>query len=146
MNGSGNNGCGGFAAAGRLQNWNLPVEVWLPKGEDALRSISREQLNRAKEGGVAINEGEPKASKSPEVCVLDAYIGYGYSKRDDSVTSEVFSCLAEHPNVISLDAPSGLNVTAEVSESGLSPKATLALAFPKIGLLLRLLLNRKSDS
>ena len=95
---------------------------------------------------MAINEGEPKASKSPEVCVLDAYIRYGYSKRDDSVTSEVFSCLAEHPNGISLDAPSGLNVTAEVSESGLSPKATLALAFPKIGLLLRLLLNRKSDS
>jgi NAD(P)H-hydrate epimerase len=133
--GSGNNGGGGLAAARRLHNWNLPVEVWLPKGEDALRSIPREQLNRAKEVGVAIHEGEPKASKGSDVCILDAYIGYGYSKRNDSVTSDVFSYLAEHSNVISLDAPSGLDVTTGVSESGLSPIATLTLAFPKIGLL-----------
>ena len=133
--GSGNNGGGGLVTARRLHNWNLPVEVWLPKGEDALRSIPREQLDRAKEVGVAINEGEPKTSKSPEVCILDAYIGYGYSKRGDSVTTEVFSYLAEHSNVISLDAPSGLDVTTGVSESGLSPKAILTLAFPKIGLL-----------
>ncbi|TET81476.1 hypothetical protein E3J38_03845 [candidate division TA06 bacterium] len=133
--GSGHNGGGGLVAARRLQNWNLPVEVWLPKGEDALRSIPMEQLNRAKEAGVTINEGEPRASKGPEVCVLDAYIGYGYTERDDSVTNEVFSYLAEHSDVISLDAPSGLDVTTGVSESGLSPRATLTLAFPKIGLL-----------
>jgi NAD(P)H-hydrate epimerase len=133
--GSGNNGGGGFAAARRLQNWSLPVEVWLPKGEEALRSIPREQLNRAKDAGVAINEGEPKASKGLEVCILDAYIGYGYSRRDDSATSEVFSYLAEHSNIVSLDAPSGLDVTTGISESELSPKATLTLAFPKIGLL-----------
>jgi NAD(P)H-hydrate epimerase len=133
--GSGNNGGGGLAAARRLQNWSLPVEVWLPKGEDALRSIPMEQLNRAKEAGVTINEGEPRANKGPKVCVLDAYIGYGYSERNDSETNEVFSYLAEQSNVISLDAPSGLDVTTGVSESGLSPKATLTLAFPKIGLL-----------
>ncbi len=133
--GSGNNGGGGLAAARRLQNWNLPVEVWLPKGEDALRPTPMEQLDRAKEAGVTINEGKPRASKGPEVCVLDAYIGYGYSRRNDSVTNEVFRYLAEHSNVISLDAPSGLDVTTGVSEIGLSPKATLTLAFPKIGLL-----------
>ena len=133
--GSGNNGGGGLVAARRLHNWNLPVEVWLPKGEDALRSIPREQLNRARAVGVAIYEGKPKASKDPEACILDAYIGYGYSKRGDSVTSEVFSYLAERSNVISLDVPSGLDVTTGVSDSGLLPKATLTLAFPKIGLL-----------
>ncbi|MGY5862623.1 MAG: NAD(P)H-hydrate epimerase [Candidatus Thorarchaeota archaeon] len=133
--GSGNNGGGGLAAARRLQNWNLPVTVCLPKGEDSLRSIPKEQLNRAKEAGVTINEGVPTARKSPETCVLDAYIGYGYSKRNDSMASEVFSYLAEHSNVISLDAPSGLDVTTGVAESELSPKATLTLAFPKIGLL-----------
>lgn len=133
--GSGNNGGGGLAAARRLQNWNLPVEVWLPKGKAALRSIPMEQLNRVKDAGVTIYEGRPNASKDPEVCILDAYIGYGYSRRNDSVTSEVFSYLAKHSNIISLDAPSGLDVTTGVSENGLSPRATLTLAFPKIGLL-----------
>ncbi|MHA2141132.1 MAG: NAD(P)H-hydrate epimerase [Candidatus Thorarchaeota archaeon] len=132
--GSGNNGGGGLVAARRLHNWNYNVTVIIPKGYSSLRDVPRTQLMRLRSMG--IESGEEMPVKLPEnVTVLDAYIGYGYRKRENDVTSQVFDSMRNHKRVISLDVPSGLDVATGMSDSGMQPIATLTIAFVKIGLL-----------
>ncbi len=132
--GSGNNGGGGLVAARRLMNWNHDVKVIVPRGSPSLNEVPKAQLERLWKVGIELEEAWPDAIPK-DVTVLDAYIGYGYTKREDRATSQVFDALKNHKRVISLDAPSGLDVTTGVSDSGIQPLATLTIAFVKIGLL-----------
>jgi NAD(P)H-hydrate epimerase len=132
--GPGNNGGGGLVAARRLMNWNYNVTVIVPKGFPSLREIPMTQLGRLQSIGVELEEEMPN-SLPEDATVIDAYIGYGYRKRDDEVTSQVFDSMKTHRRVVSLDAPSGLDVTTGVSDSGIQPMATLTIAFVKNGLL-----------
>ncbi|MHA2042022.1 MAG: NAD(P)H-hydrate epimerase [Candidatus Thorarchaeota archaeon] len=132
--GPGNNGGGGLVAARRLLNWNYNVTVIIPKGFPSLRDVPMTQLGRLQSIGVELEEEMP-SSLAEDATVIDAYIGYGYRKRDDEVTSQVFDSMKTHRRVVSLDAPSGLDVTTGVSDSGIQPMATLTIAFVKIGLL-----------
>jgi NAD(P)H-hydrate epimerase len=132
--GSGNNGGGGLVAARRLINWNHDVTVIIPKGYTSLREVPMAQLERLQSMGVSPEEDMP-SSLPEDTTLLDAYMGYGYGKREDTVTSHVFNSLSNHKRVISLDSPSGLDVTTGVSDSGIKPMATLTIAFVKTGLL-----------
>lgn len=132
--GSGNNGGGGLVAARRLFNWNYDVTVIIPKGFPSLQSVPMAQLERLQSIGVELEEDMPN-SLPEDVTVIDAYIGYGYKRREDDLTSQVFDSMKTHRRIISLDAPSGLDVTTGVSDSGIQPMATLTIAFVKIGLL-----------
>lgn len=134
--GSGNNGGGGLVAARRLHSWGLKTDVFLPKGHKKLREIPAKQLNRTRKLGVKILQEFPTSSSNQEEnsFVLDCYIGYGYSRRSDKITEKVFEFLRAHQNVISLDAPSGLNVTTGDDISNIRPQATLTIAFVKEGL------------
>ncbi len=133
--GTGNNAGGGLVAARRLKGWGLTVRVVVPRGVDALRAIPKKQLWRARMVGVSIEKQLPH-DLPEETIILDAYIGYGYSSRKDPLTAEVFDWLREQKHVLSLDAPSGLDVNDGVHHGGFSPFSTVTLAFVKIGLLL----------
>jgi NAD(P)H-hydrate epimerase len=135
--GSGNNGGGGLVAARRLIAWGHSVHVVVPKGIEKLRPVPRGQLTRASSVGAQVTEGLPKpANPEDSSLLLDTYLGYGFTMREDSVTAGVFDYLKQHPKVIALDAPSGLDVTTGESISGLKPEMTLTIAFVKNGLLL----------
>ncbi|MHA1959372.1 MAG: NAD(P)H-hydrate epimerase [Candidatus Thorarchaeota archaeon] len=135
--GSGNNGGGGLVAARRLIAWGHSVHVIVPKGIEKLRPVPRRQLTRASSVGAHVTEGLPDSlNPKDSSLLLDAYLGYGFTIREDSVTAGVFEYLKQHPKVIALDAPSGLDVTTGESISSLKPEMTLTIAFVKSGLLL----------
>ncbi len=132
--GSGNNGGGGLAAAWRMANWDYDVTVIIPKGFPSLHEVPMAQLIRLQSMGIDAEDIMPR-SFPENVTILDAFIGYGNRKRDDAIASLVFNSIRSHKRVISLDAPSGLDVTTGVSYNGIHPIATMTLAFVKIGLL-----------
>jgi len=133
--GSGNNGGGGLVAARRLAGWGHDVTAILPKGASRLRPIPLAQLRRLEGLGADIAESSHTMSETKDSVVLDAFIGYGFEKRDDDTTEQVFNTLQKCRNLLSLDAPSGLNVSTGEAVSGIRPRATLTLAFAKVGLL-----------
>jgi NAD(P)H-hydrate epimerase len=133
--GSGNNGGGGLVAARRLVGWGHDVTVVLPMGVSRLRPIPLAQLRRLEGLGADITESFQPVSETRDSMILDAFIGYGFEKRDDDASDEIFNSLQNSRNVLSLDAPSGLDVSTGEAVSGIKPRATLTLAFAKTGLL-----------
>jgi NAD(P)H-hydrate epimerase len=131
--GAGNNGGGGLVAARRLAAWGLEVEVYLARGRRELRETPQRQLERLERAGVRVCEGLPL--NTDHAVTLDAYLGYGFKQIPDAVSAKVFGFLAGCATVISLDAPSGLDVTSGENVSRIRPLATLTIAFVKSGLL-----------
>ncbi|MEE8583027.1 MAG: NAD(P)H-hydrate epimerase [Dehalococcoidales bacterium] len=131
--GAGNNGGGGLVAARRLAAWGLEAEVYLARGRHELREIPGRQLERLERAGVRVNEGLPL--NTDRAVTLDAYLGYGFKQMSDAVSAKVFGFLAGCETVISLDAPSGLDVTSGENVSRIRPLATLTIAFVKSGLM-----------
>jgi NAD(P)H-hydrate epimerase len=136
VSGPGNNGGGGLVAARRLIGWGHDVTVVLPKGASRLRPNPAAQLRKLESFGADVVETLQTISGSEDSIVMDAFIGYGFEQRDDATTDEVFRTLQNHQNVLSLDAPSGLDVSTGKAVSGIRPRATLTLAFVKSGLLM----------
>ena len=97
ITGSGNNGGGGIVAARRLKSWGHDVIIYLPRGEANLRPVPLEQLKRAKRTGVDLVDGLPEASTEQPCLVIDAYLGYGYQKKDDSVSETANSVCQTWP-------------------------------------------------
>ncbi|UCG00961.1 MAG: NAD(P)H-hydrate epimerase [Candidatus Heimdallarchaeota archaeon] len=135
--GSGNNGGGGLVAARRLVCWGLKTEVFLPKGEESLLDVPMKQLMRLRKIGASIFDGIPLASTSnnSKNLVFDCYIGYGFRNRSNELSNQVFSYLRNQKEVISLDTPSGFDVSTGVDSGKIKPSATLTIAFIKQGLL-----------
>jgi NAD(P)H-hydrate epimerase len=131
--GAGNNGGGGLVAARRLAAWGLEAEVYLTRGRQELRETPRRQLERLEKAGVSVYEGLPIQANSS--VTLDAYMGYGYKPPPDTISQKVFGYLASCEMVVSLDTPSGLDITSGENASRIRPRATLTIAFVKSGLL-----------
>jgi len=115
--GSGNNGGGGLVSACRLKGWGYDVEVYLPQGPDVLRPVPKKQAQRAEALGIELIDGLP--TKNSDNLIIDAYLGYGYKKRNDSTTN----------------IPSGMDSNTGESTVPFSPNATMTIAFVKEGLL-----------
>ncbi|MHA2175094.1 MAG: NAD(P)H-hydrate epimerase [Candidatus Hodarchaeales archaeon] len=133
--GSGGNGGGGIVAARRLAAWGYSVEVYIPKGFSKLQPVPFIQMNRAKKFGVLFHEGVPSNSQEFSL-IIDSYIGYSYESRSDDITDSIFTFFNVNTNIISLDCPSGMNVTTGEISSNFDPVTTVTLAFVKKGLLL----------
>ncbi len=133
--GSGNNGGGGLVAARRLFGWGYNTKVVVPKGIKSLRPVPRAQLERLKSVGPDILEGPLTAASDDKTLVLDAFIGYGFTRRKDPLANDVFAAIRKSKRVLSLDSPSGLDVTTGENVGRINPLATLTIAFVKSGLL-----------
>ena len=131
--GSGNNGGGGLVSACRLKSWGYDVDVYLPQGQGALRPVPKKQALRAEALGVQLNEGLP-TNHTPNL-VIDAYLGYGYTKRNDLTTKDVLGFLSDSSSIVSLDIPSGMDSNTGESAVPFSPNATMTIAFVKEGFL-----------
>ncbi len=131
--GSGNNGGGGLVSACRLKGWGYDVEIYLPQGQDALKPVPTKQAQRAEALGIELIDGLP--TKYSDNLVIDAYLGYGYNKRNDSTTKDVLDFLNDSSSIVSLDIPSGMDSNTGESSVPFSPNATMTIAFVKEGLL-----------
>ena len=130
--GNGRNGGGGFAAARHLLNRGADVHVVLATKADDLSPAAAKQLDILRHIDAPI-ETEPTEAD----LVIDALIGYGLTGAPHGRVAELIRW-SEVPGspVLSLDTPSGLDVTTgDAFEPCVSATATMTLALPKRGLL-----------
>ncbi len=129
--GSGGNGGGGLAAARHLANRGVDVSVTLGQIPENFAPIPGHEYSILRRMGIAMT----KTPRSSDVAI-DALIGYSLRDAPRGRIAELISSMGEIGNrIVSLDTPSGLNVT-DGSVPGLivDADATLTLALPKIGL------------
>lgn len=130
--GPGGNGGGGLVAARHLANWGVEVSVVLGKERDGLGPVPAHQLDVLDRMNVP-TVGEPAAAD----LVIDALIGYSLRGNPRGRAADLIEWTADQTApVLSLDTPSGLDVTTgDPGRPSVSAAATLTLAAPKTGLL-----------
>ena len=138
--GPGNNGSDGLVAARHLRRWGAEVACYLVTGRPDIDL----KLDLAIEYGVQLVDYDPKIGRQilgNFDLVIDAILGTGQSRPlEGSVldTMLVLSTVRNAPNppkLLALDLPTGLNAdTGEVDLNGVPCDATLALGYPKSGL------------
>ena len=143
--GPGNNGADGLVAARHLRRWGAAVTACLltrrPQADpklDLARDRGVEILNLA--GGQGMADYERLLSRSH--LVIDAILGTGRSRPLQGVVREALLRVSQvrqrrgSPLLLALDLPTGLDSdTGTVDEATPAMDATLALGFPKVGLL-----------
>ena len=134
--GSGGNGGGGMVTARHLANYGIQVRVTTSRPGTELTGIPGHQFDilaqmADRHAGVNITS-QPTQSD----VVIDALIGYSLKGAPRGRVAELIAMIPElGDTVVSLDTPSGLNVTdGSVPGDAVSAGATLTLALPKIGL------------
>lgn len=133
--GSGGNGGGGITSARHLSNWGFDVTVCVSDIE-RLRSVAKYQLhilNSTNAKVISINQ----LNKEKPDLIIDALIGYSLTGQPSGTVLEMIKWSNNQlAIVVSLDVPSGINVTSgEKSKIFINPDLTLTLALPKTGLL-----------
>ena len=139
--GLGNNGGGGMAAARHLSNHGFNVTVVLTGAETKVKSIPLKQWNILKRlpvGMIIANSSDTLGVFNEADLIIDAIIGYGMHGELRGIPAHVIHEIlnTQNQNVLSLDAPSGLNTTTGDFDEELCIKAfaTMTLALPKTGL------------
>ncbi|HLF03817.1 MAG TPA: NAD(P)H-hydrate dehydratase [Dehalococcoidia bacterium] len=144
--GPGNNGADGLVAARHLARWGAQVTAYIvtrrpdPDPKQALaRQYGVEVAWAAQDPGLA---GLDRMLAPNCRLVIDAVLGTGRSRPLDGVVREVLARLEamrsmpQRPLVLALDLPSGLNAdTGQVDPACPTADLTMALGFPKVGLL-----------
>jgi NAD(P)H-hydrate epimerase len=131
--GPGNNGGGGLAAARHLHNWGAKVIIKLSIPSEELKQIPSHQLQSLHALGLDENENIDETAD----IVIDALLGYGVIGNPQSNVARLIQWANEQPApVLSLDIPSGLDVTSgEPYNPTVRSTSTLTLALPKSGLM-----------
>ena len=105
---------------------------------NGLKDVPKDQLMRAKQLRIEIVNELPVnyLEFNDDSFFIDAYLGYGFTPRQDDVSENVFKYLSNLNTLLSLDIPSGLDAITGSNFSGIKPTATLTLGFVKQGLLI----------
>ena len=130
--GAGGNGGGGLVAARHLSNRGHEVRVVLDRPADRLGGVPAHQLDILTRMGVPVTD-----DPGPADVVVDALIGYSLVGDPTGRAADLIDWANEQSApVLSLDTPSGLDVTTGVTARPcVTATATLTLALPKTGLL-----------
>lgn len=129
--GSGGNGGGGMVAGRHLANRGVEVEIVTTRRLDELQGVPAHQRRILEEMGVPVVDTWAGAD-----VILDAVIGYSLRGAPTGRSLELIDAMnADAAPVLSLDTPSGLDVTTgDAPGAVVRADATLTLAAPKIGL------------
>ena len=140
--GLGNNGGGGMVAARHLSNRGFNVTVVLAGAEAKLKPIPLKQWNILKKlpvGIIIANSSDTLGVFNETDLIIDAIIGYGMYGKLRGIPAHVIHEIlnTQNQNVLSLDVPSGLNITTGDFNEKLCIRAyaTMTLALPKTGLI-----------
>lgn len=129
--GSGGNGGGGLVAARHLANRGVDVSVTLGQPAEKFTPVPAHQYEILQRMSVDVAR-EPRGSD----VVVDALIGYSLAGAPHGRIGELVSAIGGiGVHVVSLDTPSGLDVTdGSMPGHVVQADATLTLALPKVGL------------
>jgi len=129
--GRGGNGGGGLVAARHLTNRGVPVAVALSHDEANMAPVPRHQLDILARMDVTLLDQPERAD-----LVIDALIGYSLRGNPSGRTADLINWANQQGRpVLSLDVPSGLDVTTGTpSKPCVSAAATMTIALPKLGL------------
>ncbi len=129
--GSGGNGGGGLVAARHLANRGVDVTVTLGQPAEAMGPVPAHQFAILERMGLLVHLEPRKAD-----VVIDALIGYSLKGAPRGRIAELIGMVeAVSGRVVSLDTPSGVNVTdGSVPGAAVRADATMTLALPKVGL------------
>ncbi len=128
--GSGGNGGGGLVAARHLANAGVDVVVVTTRSGEDMGPVPAHQLDIVERMGI-----ERVPSLMPADVVVDAVIGYSLTGAPRGRSAELIAAIGDARTVVSLDTPSGLDVTTgAIPGLVVSADATVTLALPKIGL------------
>ena len=132
--GVGNNGGGGMVAARHVHNRGAAVRVKLVGDPARLKDIPAQQWRILQTMGLATDDESDLAQAD---LILDALIGYGLTGNPrDPVADWIVRANVANCPILSLDGPSGLNLTSGAPGSAcIRASTTLTLALPKTGLL-----------
>ncbi|MEM9563932.1 MAG: NAD(P)H-hydrate epimerase [Actinomycetota bacterium] len=131
--GSGGNGGGGLVAARHLANAGIEVVVVTTRDRVDMAPVPAHQLDILERMGVERRD-EPPAGPSVDL-VVDAVIGYSLRGAPRGRSADLIEATVGSPIVVSLDTPSGLDVTTgDAPGRSVAADATVTLALPKIGL------------
>lgn len=134
--GPGGNGGGAMVCARRLHAWGAKVYVGLSSPKERITPVPRHQLDILERMDVPIYEGK-KLDKLPKPdLIIDGIIGYSIKGEPYGRVKQLIEWAnAQAAPILSLDTPSGLNLTTgEVHTPCIQAAATLTLALPKQGL------------
>jgi NAD(P)H-hydrate epimerase len=131
--GPGGNGGGGLVAARHLANRGVDVRVVLSQPADDFSGVPAHQLAILRSMEIP---PQPGATTDVDL-IVDALIGYSLRGDPRGKTRDLIDWANESKApVLSLDTPSGLNVTTgEAATPCVEATATMTLALPKVGLL-----------
>jgi NAD(P)H-hydrate epimerase len=131
--GPGGNGGGGLVAARHLANRGVDVQVVLAADDPQFGSASRRQLDIIRRMDVPVAADPPDRRTD---LIIDALIGYSLHGAPRGRTASLIGWgNAQEARVLSLDTPSGLDVTTGAAAAVcMQAHATLTLALPKTGL------------
>ena len=131
--GPGGNGGGGLVAARHLANRGVEVQVVLSRPADEFNGVPAHQLAILRSMEVPVRSG---ATTDADL-ILDALIGYSLRGDPRGDTRDLIEWANDSGSpVLSLDSPSGLNVTTgKAATPCVQATATMTLALPKVGLL-----------
>ena len=130
--GPGGNGGGGLVAARHLANRGVAISVAVSTPAERMTPVAAHQLDIVRRMGLPVT-----ATPGPAQLVVDALIGYSLHGDPVGRAAELIRWTegAGAP-VLSLDTPSGLDVTTgRAATPCIRAAATLTLALPKRGLI-----------
>ena len=143
--GPGNNGADGLVAVRHLRRWGAEVTCYVVAG----RPGDDPKMDRALDYGVTVVEaagaaenGELERLSARSELVIDAVLGTGRARPLEGPVKTAMLSLSKArstpnpPKLLALDLPTGLNSdTGEVDPFGVPCDVTVALGYPKAGLL-----------
>ena len=139
--GNGHNGGGGLVCARFLINWGYDVCVVTTGNPARRKAITAQHYETLRIMGATLVHFDP--IRFPDLLdhsdlVVDAMIGYGLVGDLSPELETILSTLQKRSEltVVSLDTPSGLDVSGGTSKQTVQAKATLTLALPKLGIVL----------
>jgi NAD(P)H-hydrate epimerase len=143
--GPGNNGADGLVTARHLRRWGAEVSVYVvahrPDHDPKMVSALRYGVNVYNAGGGLLLDQLERSIRGSRL-VIDAVLGTGRSRPLEGPLERIMQRLnagrgqVVRPLVLAVDLPTGLNAdTGAVDSAGLAADLTVALGFPKVGLL-----------
>lgn len=132
--GKGGNGGGGICAARHLANRGYKIKVFISEPE-SLSEITKYQLQIFTSTDAKVIYSNELRKEKPDL-IIDAIIGYSLNGELKGKVLSLIEWANEQLAIkISLDVPSGINVTnGKKYEHHILPDLTLTLALPKTGL------------
>ena len=134
--GPGNNGGGGLVCARRLHGWGAQVRVLTTCPPERMLGVPEHQLDIVQRLKIpCTHAGQPTVLGQFDL-VIDAILGYGLDGPPRDEVAQMIGLANElGAPVLSLDTPSGLDVTTgSPPGEAVRATATLMLAMPKVGL------------